>query len=307
MAVVADRPGRDHDRETQRQRGSRAEVRAGRRATAPRAAETSVSAARSSTPAPVQQAARERARRRARAVVRRRADRSTRRRRRPNGQNTRFAVRVRRDPDERRIDGRDDGAGARGARARQPPRQARHDQDTPNAPTTDCATLTDVGTAVDDLAAAADERQEHRIARRAAERLDRAAAAPRRRRRSRGRPRGCARATGTPVRRASAADRSSRRGRTPVAGPGRRVAAAAIQRRVGRAAAPSRRVHRRPSERSAEICSETSPTRNTITANMISSTEELVMWLWVAIVHTAYAAPTQERRRRRSAERSGAD
>ena len=45
--------------------------------------------------------------------------------------------------------------------------------------------------------------------------------------------------------------------------------------------------YRRPSNRRAEICSETRPTRNTITANMISSTDELVMWRCVKIVHTA--------------------
>src|SRR6185437_4825850 len=35
-------------------------------------------------------------------------------------------------------------------------------------------------------------------------------------------------------------------------------------------------LHGRPSKRSAEICSETSPTRKTTTANRMSSTDELV-------------------------------
>ena len=39
--------------------------------------------------------------------------------------------------------------------------------------------------------------------------------------------------------------------------------------------------------RIAEICSETRPTRKTMTASMMSSTEELVTWLCVAIVHAA--------------------
>src|SRR5258708_3874003 len=37
-----------------------------------------------------------------------------------------------------------------------------------------------------------------------------------------------------------------------------------------------RQVHRRPSNRSAEICSDTSPTRKTTTAKRISSTDEFV-------------------------------
>ena len=38
-----------------------------------------------------------------------------------------------------------------------------------------------------------------------------------------------------------------------------------------------RRIHRGPSERIVEICSETSPTRKMTTASTISSTDELVM------------------------------
>ena len=45
-------------------------------------------------------------------------------------------------------------------------------------------------------------------------------------------------------------------------------------------------VHERPS-RSAEICSDTSATRNTTTEKRMSSTDEFVMWLCVAIVHNA--------------------
>jgi thioredoxin reductase len=62
--------------------------------------------------------------------------------------------------------------------------------------------------------------------------------------------------------------------------------------RDARADPSSRRCHRRPSNRRAEICSDTSPTRNTTTAKRISSTDEFVTWLCVAIVHAMYEAPT---------------
>jgi hypothetical protein len=45
--------------------------------------------------------------------------------------------------------------------------------------------------------------------------------------------------------------------------------------------------YRRPSKRRLAICSETSPTRNTMTASMMSSTDEFVTWLCVAIVQIA--------------------
>ena len=45
--------------------------------------------------------------------------------------------------------------------------------------------------------------------------------------------------------------------------------------------------HERPSKRSDEICSEMSPTRRTTTLNRMSSTEELVTWDCVTIVHSA--------------------
>ena len=48
-----------------------------------------------------------------------------------------------------------------------------------------------------------------------------------------------------------------------------------------------RHPYSRPSKRRAAICSDTRPTRNTITASMMSSTDELVTWDCVAMVHTA--------------------
>ncbi len=65
-------------------------------------------------------------------------------------------------------------------------------------------------------------------------------------------------------------------------GGGRREDEAARSRVVG-----SHRGYWRLSKRIAEICSETRPTRNTMTASMMSRTDELVTWLCVAIVHAA--------------------
>src|SRR5207249_333645 len=56
----------------------------------------------------------------------------------------------------------------------------------------------------------------------------------------------------------------------------------------------ARRRHRRPSKRSVEICSETSPTRKMTTLRRIKSTEELVTCDCVRIVQTPYAAPTRK-------------
>ena len=70
------------------------------------------------------------------------------------------------------------------------------------------------------------------------------------------------------------------RARTPVAAPDRDDQRDATTH--GRAGG-----HCRPSKRSAEICSETSPTRKTITASMMRSTDEFVTCCCVAIVQMA--------------------
>ncbi len=128
--------------------------------------------------------------------------------------------------------------------------------------------------------------QKQRIARRPAELLRRAGRRGRRRRRNPGPRRRCARARGTRARRASAACRPSREARRRAAARARRPPPRASRRRARVSSVIAQR-YCRLSKRSAEICSETRPTRNTMTASMMSRTDELVTWLCVAIVQTA--------------------
>src|ERR1700752_3665011 len=53
------------------------------------------------------------------------------------------------------------------------------------------------------------------------------------------------------------------------------------------------RVRGPPSVRNAEICSDTSPTRNTTTENRIRSTAPLGIREWSATFHTPYDTPSR--------------
>src|SRR5205807_8671531 len=94
------------------------------------------------------------------------------------------------------------------------------------------------------------------------------------------------------VRRAIVHDENANVGMRHQARDERREIVALVERRYDdeRVAFPGG-CHRRLSNRSEEICSDTSPTSRMTTLSRISSTEELVTCDCVAIVHAAYTAP----------------